>query len=104
MAPDDSLAAWAGHAWLRERVPPEQIVTQVNSLTLLHHAVSSGIGLGVLPAHMVVGDRAVRALSEPLPALAASVWVLTHPELRQVARIRALMQWLADDPPLAAGV
>ena len=68
------------------------------------HAVSSGIGLGVLPAHMVVGDRAVRALSEPLPALAASVWVLTHPELRQVARIRALMQWLADDPPLAAGV
>lgn len=104
VAPDDSLAAWAGHAWLRERVPPEQIVTQVNSLTLLHHAVSSGIGLGVLPAHMVVGDRAVRALSEPLPALAASVWVLTHPELRQVARIRALMQWLADDPPLAAGV
>lgn len=104
VAPDDSLAAWAGHAWLRERVPASQIVMQVNSLTLLHHAVSSGIGIGVLPDHMGAADRNLRALSEPLPTLAASVWVLTHPELRQVARIRALMQWLADASPFAAGV
>lgn len=101
VAPDDSLAAWAGHAWVREQVPASQIVMQVNSVALLHHAVASGIGLGVLPAHMVVNDGALRPLSKPLEALASSVWVLTHPELRQVARIRALMQWLADDPPLS---
>ena len=31
-------------------------------------------------------------MSDPIPELAAPIWMLTHPDLRQTARERALTQ------------
>ena len=35
-------------------------------------------------------------LAPPDPAFTTQVWILTHPDLRQVARIRAFTQFLFD--------
>jgi DNA-binding transcriptional LysR family regulator len=36
------------------------------------------------------------AVSEPIPELSQPVWMLTHPDLRQTARVRAFMQFVGD--------
>ena len=36
------------------------------------------------------------AVSEPIPELSVPVWMLTHPELRRTARVRAFMQHVGD--------
>jgi hypothetical protein len=35
-------------------------------------------------------------VSKPLRALGSELWVLTHPDLRHTARIRALMTYIYD--------
>lgn len=40
------------------------------------------------------GSRLVR-LGAPVPALATDLWLLTHPDLRPAARIRAFMDFVA---------
>jgi DNA-binding transcriptional LysR family regulator len=36
------------------------------------------------------------AVSDPIPELGVPVWMLTHPDLRQTARVRAFMQHVGD--------
>ena len=36
------------------------------------------------------------AVSDPIPELDVPVWMLTHPDLRQTARVRAFMQHVGD--------
>jgi DNA-binding transcriptional LysR family regulator len=35
-------------------------------------------------------------VSEVIPELSVPVWMLTHPDLRQTARVRAFMQHVGD--------
>lgn len=66
----------------------------------------AGLGLALLPAFVAAQDDLV--VVDPHPMDGAPVWVLTHPDLRSAARIRATMTFvgdalralLADPPPL----
>ena len=55
-----------------------------------------GIGVGLLPTFMEAGNPDLVPVSEPIPELAAPIWMLTHPDLRQTARVRAFMQHVGD--------
>lgn len=56
----------------------------------------TGIGIGLLPTFMEAAHPELVAVSEPIPELAAPIWMLTHPDLRQTARVRAFMQHVGD--------
>ena len=58
-------------------------------------AAQHGIGCAVLP--YFIGDPAsgVVRLGSRISALASELWLLTHPDLRHVTRIRALLDFLA---------
>jgi DNA-binding transcriptional LysR family regulator len=61
----------------------------------LERAARAGLGLAALACFL--GDwtpKLVRVLS-PQPALAGELWLLTHPDLRRTARVRAFMETLA---------
>ena len=36
------------------------------------------------------------AVSDPIPELSVPVWMLTHPDLRETARVRAFMRFVGD--------
>lgn len=67
---------------------------RVNDGGGLLQAIRAGIGRGVLPRP--VGDRAggLVRLDDPDAALERELWLLVHPELRGLARIRAVVEWL----------
>ncbi len=81
-------------SWIEAKAPPERIAYRANSVANQFAALRAGLGQGALPCYL--GDSApelVRVL--PLqPELEAGLWILTHPDLRQAARVAALTEFL----------
>lgn len=60
-------------------------------------AVKCGAGIGILMCFLADQDPDVRRIDTTLPALAAlDAWVLAHPDMRKVERVRAFMQFVTD--------
>lgn len=57
----------------------------------------AGLGLVVLPCDVGDTDPGLgRVVAEPGDAQMMDLWVLSHPDLRRAARIRAVTQYIAD--------
>jgi DNA-binding transcriptional LysR family regulator len=54
------------------------------------------VGIGVLPTFMQARHPELVAVSDVIPELSVPVWMLTHPDLRQTARVRAFMRFVGD--------
>ena len=73
---------------LHRRFAREQFVATANTLDTMAALATAGLGLAVLPGDQV-GPELVR-LFPFQPAVSNGLWLLTHPDLRRVARIRAV--------------
>jgi DNA-binding transcriptional LysR family regulator len=58
--------------------------------------IRTGVGVGVLPTFMEPSHDDIVAVSEVIPELSVPVWMLTHPDLRETARVRVFMQHVGD--------
>lgn len=94
VAPDDSLAHLASARWLRDLAPPVSI--RANTLGGMLDAARAGMGLVALPCFMADREPALRRVGDPLSALETGLWVLTHRDLRQTARIRAFLDAVGE--------
>lgn len=96
IAPDESLGHLRSAHWLRTQLPGIKPVLRCNSLTAMLAAARGGVGLAALPCFM--GDRAheLVRVREPLPECAVGLWLLSHRDLRRVARVRALLDYLHE--------
>ncbi|MFG1358803.1 LysR family transcriptional regulator [Xanthobacter pseudotagetidis] len=83
--------------WLRERVGEEKIVYRVNTVLGLAEAVAAGIGLGLLPCMIAERARGLVRVLPPQPELEAGLWLLTHPDIKATARVRAFMDHAARE-------
>ena len=99
-APDDTLAHLRATQWIAATVPPERVVFRTGSLFTLYGAVRGGLGVAPLPCYLGDNDAALRRLGGVMAEFDGGLWLLTHPDLRRVARIRAFMDFMA--PALAA--
>ncbi len=93
---EESLAHLAAARWITEHVAPERIVQRANALSAILAAVRTGLGVAPLPCF--VGDAAPGLARTPgtLAELETPLWLLTHPDLRRVARIRAFVDFAAE--------
>lgn len=94
VAPDEALAHLGQARWLREHVPAHKHVVSVDTLLGMAKAVEAGMGAGMLLDLLADGKPGLVRLAPPDPALDTEVWILTHPDLRRVHRIRALTDFL----------
>jgi DNA-binding transcriptional LysR family regulator len=91
---DDSFMRLPPFAWLRRTFPDRQFAARANDLGTMRALTLAGMGLAVLPGDQYCPD--LEHLFPVEPAFAGQLWLLTHPDLRHVARIRAFMEFLAD--------
>ena len=91
------------YSWLIPAIWPDaqtaeaQMVFQCRASRAVLNAAAEGIGMTFLPCYVGdADDRLVRA-SDTVSKLDMSFWVLTHPDLRKTARIRALMSHFYDE-------
>lgn len=82
--------------WMRSRMEQANVKVRVDIFNATAAMLRTGIGIGLLPTFMEAAHPELVAVSEPIPELAAPIWMLTHPDLRQTARVRAFMQHVGD--------
>jgi DNA-binding transcriptional LysR family regulator len=95
LAPDEALAYLPSARWLRHHVPESWVVGRANTLLGLRELARAGLGLAALPCFLGDVDPNLVRVGDPVPELAGALWLLTHEDLRHVARVRAVMDGLA---------
>lgn len=58
-------------------------------------AAKAGLGLAVLPCFLGDPVPRLQRVRPPMPELVSTLWLLTHEDLRQVARVRAFLDAMA---------
>lgn len=104
IGPDETLWYRQLDAWMKEQGYDAQCHYRVDSLQGMLAGVRDGIGVAVLPCYLADGDVRLVRLSDTLPELANDLWLLTHPDLRRVERIRTFMEFVATAVREHAGV
>ncbi|HYG90105.1 MAG TPA: LysR family transcriptional regulator [Azospirillum sp.] len=97
VGPDESLAHLGFARWLRANVPPERVVYRSNSLLGLTAAVRAGVGVAALPCFLADPEPGLRRIGPVVPEMATGLWLLTHPDLRRVARVRVFLDVMAEE-------
>ena len=95
VGPDDSLGDLASARWLDALSPMPQVVCRTNSVLALAVSARAGVGAAALPCFLADPEPGLVRIRPPLPALATELWLLTHRDLRRVARIRAFTDFMA---------
>lgn len=97
IAPDDSLAHTRAARWIEENCLEHTISYRTNTLVGMFHGAKAGLGLAILPCYLADREPGLTRVPLSLPDFAASLWLLTHPDLRNVARIRVFLDWVARE-------
>ena len=94
----DQVAVARTSKWLRDHAVDERrMVYRLNTLLGLAQAVAAGVGLALLPCFVGSAMPDLARLCPPLPELAGELWLLTHPDLRETARVRAFIDFCAAE-------
>ena len=93
-------ASWSHlpHArWMAKAVasdPEARISVVVNDSELALNAVRAGLGRSLLPCRIGDGVPEVSRLSGAKPVLSREMWLIVHPDLKHLARVRAVIAWI----------
>jgi DNA-binding transcriptional LysR family regulator len=106
VAPDDTVSHTPSAVWMTKHMPSVTVAGRGNSLLSILELVRAGTGVGLLPCLLADQVADLRQIGKPAP-MALDLWLLTHNDLRNVARVRATMTALADgiarNQPLLSG-
>lgn len=89
----DPISSTAGGRWISANVAPECVTVKVNAVSTLASAVESGLGLGLLPCFIGAQLANVVRIAAIRPNSETGMWVLTHPDLKKAARVRAFLDY-----------
>ncbi len=92
LAWDPAADARVTTAWMRQHVPQANIVCRFDMAVAMYAAVRAGMGVSFLPCAYADPDPALKRLRAVEPGFEIDIWLLTHPDLRSTARIRAFME------------
>lgn len=73
-----------------------QVVFQSRASRAVQNVTAENLGVGFLPCYVGDADPRLIRVCDPIQPLDLQLWVLTHPDLRNTARIRAMMSFLYD--------
>jgi len=91
---DESLSQHRISKWLAEVAPGATIAARNNSVLGLVYAVKSGVGVGPLPTAIADDQEELVRVLGPIPELARSWRLLTHPDLRRTPRVAAFFDFI----------
>jgi len=94
---DESLRNHRVVQWLRAVAPDATISASNTSVLGLMYAVKSGVGVGPLPTAIADAEQDLVRVLGPIPELARSWRLLTHPDLRRTPRISAFFAFIVEE-------
>ena len=91
---DDEHDYMPGQGWVLELLDGARPGVRVNNWLVLQEAARAGAGLALLPCYLGDDDAALRRIGSILEEVAADQWLLVHRDLRDLPRVRAVMDVL----------
>ena len=76
--------------------PDALIFVRNHSLLLQLESVRQGLGYGFLPCILAESDPNLSRVGDIPPVLGPSMWMLTHPDLRNTKRVKVFMDFVRD--------
>jgi DNA-binding transcriptional LysR family regulator len=92
---DESLAGVPGALWLAEHATGTKTVLRGNSIMAAFNAATFGVGIAVLPCFLGDAEPRLERLT-PRVLGARDVFLVVHPDLTRVARVRAVMDFVIE--------
>ena len=75
----------------------EQRTVFSSSLSMaVMNATAEGMGFTLMPCYLGDANKKLVRVGDPIESLTLELWILTHPDLRHTARVKALMTYLFD--------
>jgi len=94
----DHIAIAKATKWLKDRAGnSDRLVYKINTMLGLAEAAARGAGLALLPCFVGATVPGLARLTPPLPEMEGELWLLTHPDLRTTARVRAFVDFCATE-------
>ncbi|HEY4371162.1 MAG TPA: LysR family transcriptional regulator [Burkholderiales bacterium] len=93
---DEAFLHHGTRKWLERLERRGRVAFRTNSLRGLCEAVQEGLGAAILPCFFGDARAGLTRLAPPIQELTTDVWILSHPDLRGVARIAVLSAYLAE--------
>jgi DNA-binding transcriptional LysR family regulator len=93
---DDNLAESSIARWMRATLPRNIASVRVNSLLALKLAAEASLGVAALPCYLGDASPTLVRMHSPIAAMETALWILTHRDLRDVARVRAFTRFVAS--------
>ena len=92
----DELKSQEENCWLEELMGRGRCIFRSDNTLARLSAVSAGVGIGVMPhLLMVLQSNCVQILPQHV-APSRTIWLVVHGDLRHVARIRAVMDFIGE--------
>lgn len=85
---------WEALRYLDEVDPGLQPHITSSSIAMQHAMTRAGLGVCVLPHFIAAHDDALVQIMADEVAITRSFWMVVHADLRRVARVAAVMDWL----------
>jgi DNA-binding transcriptional LysR family regulator len=93
----DAISSIGPARWMARAVPHAKVSYRLNTILGLSQAAEAKVGVAMIPCF--IGDRVPglkRLLKSPL-VFDASLWLLTHPDLKNSARVRAFVDFMGRE-------
>ena len=97
LLPNEALAGLPANRWLRKHLPDASISVVCDKLTGLFKFARQGLGITPLPHYVGDPDPDMIKVMELPKSCYHDIWILTHPDLRQTARVKAFMQFMYQE-------
>jgi DNA-binding transcriptional LysR family regulator len=97
---DDTLANHPSYKWWRQHYPKATSRFLCNSLMSVAGAIINGLGVGVAPCFLMDGHPDVAIVEGPLEELKTDLWILAHPDIRHLQRVKLLFDFLKENVKL----
>jgi DNA-binding transcriptional LysR family regulator len=93
---DEDHAYMPGQEWQNRFLGNARPAVRNNNGVVLANAIRSGVGLGVLPCFLGDPDPGLERVSPILDEARVDQWLLVHQDLRQVPKVRIVMDALVE--------
>lgn len=93
---DDGFDQLPPAFWKKKDRSEARIVFTSNNVIATVQAAKQHLGIAPLPCFLGDAESGLLRAFEPVDALTMDLWVLTHPDLRNTARVRVLMTYLIE--------
>jgi DNA-binding transcriptional LysR family regulator len=96
IALDESLVDHPSLKWRRTHYPKLAVRYRCNSVLSVTGCVVHGLGVGVVPMFLIRNNPELEIVEGPLKELDTDLWVLAHPDIRHLQRVKLLFNFLTN--------